>query len=100
MPPFGPRLPTLLPAAFLIWVETLKKKLGRPAVEKKGIFLIRYEPLSAMSLVLALNKASQNYTDELVASAQATLMEARKFFDIKFAHVKGHSANFGNDRPD
>ena len=68
--------------------------------EATQIFLIRYDSLIAMTLVLGFDETTKEGLPELVEKAQRLLLQARRCWDIRFAHVKGHADIEGNVNAD
>ena len=53
-----------------------------------------------MTLVLGFDETTKEGLPELVEKAQRLLLQARRYWDIRFAHVKGHADIEGNVNAD
>ena len=64
------------------------------------MFLIRYDSLTAMTLILGFDETTKEGLPELVQKAQRLLIQAQLHWDIRFAHAKGHAGIKGNVNAD
>ena len=73
-----------------------EKTLNEVLNKKTSTFLLRYDSIIAMTLVLGFDETKIEGLPELVHDAQRLLLEADTFWEVRFAHVKGHARVEGN----